>query len=77
MTTPGFLFEGRALRRARLRRHMTQKELEKAAGVNYTTISRLEVGERQTAYMRTIKKLAAALDIDPDDLIIYLDEARS
>lgn len=64
---PGF---GRALRVARDRRRWTQDQLADAAGVRSETISRLEraEGDRQPI-MRTVRRLADALEIDVDELL--------
>jgi transcriptional regulator with XRE-family HTH domain len=57
---------GTRLRDARERRFLTQDELAEAAGVQVVTISRIE-NDRQLGKPRltTIRKLAAALEIDP------------
>ena len=55
----------RATREAKL---LTQIELAERSGVNRSTISDLEVGSRN-AQFRTIRQLAAALDVSPQDLV--------
>jgi transcriptional regulator with XRE-family HTH domain len=47
---------------------MTQRDLEEASGVSRDTIWRLEKG-KTGAQPRTIKKLAAALGVDPRGLL--------
>jgi transcriptional regulator with XRE-family HTH domain len=47
---------------------MTQEDLAKESGVSRDTIWRLEHG-KTGAHPRNIKKLAAALGIDPRDLL--------
>jgi transcriptional regulator with XRE-family HTH domain len=47
---------------------MTQHDLEEASGVSRDTIWRLEKG-KTGAQPRTIKKLAAALGVDPRVLL--------
>ena len=66
---------GERLRAARLRRVWTQDDLARESGVPIVTISRWENGHvaglpRQS----TIRKLAAALDVDPAWLLLG-DEA--
>lgn len=61
------------LRQWRLRQIMTQEELAQKSGVTEATISRLESGN-QDARISTVKKLAAALGIDPKELIVTDDE---
>ncbi len=59
----------RKLRELRQRRVLTLHELEERSGVAYNTIWRLENG-RSGAQPRTIRKLAAALGVDPEELVI-------
>ena len=59
--------DGRAVRNARLRKHLTQKELAEEAGISYPTISRIENGKRQPRWS-TIEKLAKALNVSPQEL---------
>jgi transcriptional regulator with XRE-family HTH domain len=59
----------RKLRELRQRRVLTLHELEERSGVAYNTIWRLENG-KSGAQPRTIRKLAAALGVDPEELVI-------
>lgn len=56
------------LRELRRRRVLTLKELEERSGVAYNTIWRLEKG-KTGAQPRTLRKLAAALGVDPSELV--------
>ena len=56
------------LRELRQRRVLTLHELEERSGVAYNTIWRLENG-RSGAQPRTIRKLATALEVDPEELV--------
>ena len=56
------------LREWRLRKVMTQEELSQLSGVTEATISRLESGQHE-ARISTVRKLAAALGIEPQALI--------
>jgi transcriptional regulator with XRE-family HTH domain len=58
----------RKLRELRQRRVLTLHELEERSGVAYNTIWRLENG-KSGAQPRTIRKLAAALKVDPEELV--------
>jgi len=58
----------RKLRQLRQLRVLTLHELEKRSGVAYNTIWRLENG-RTGAQPRTIRKLAAALGVEPEELV--------
>ena len=59
------------LRRERLRRALTQKELAAKAGVSYVTISRMENGSAGPVKPPTLRKLADALGVAPDLLITW------
>ena len=56
------------LKELRDRRVLTLHELEERSGVSYNTIWRLENG-KTGAQPRTIRKLAAALGVEPEDLV--------
>lgn len=56
------------LRGLRRRRVMTLRELQEKSGVAHKTIWRLENG-RGGAQPRTIRKLAAALGVEPEELL--------
>ena len=57
------------LRELRRRRVLTLEELAKKAGVGRNTIWRLEHGV-MGAQPRTIRKLAKALDVEPEELVV-------
>ena len=57
------------LRELRRLRVLTLRELEEESGVSYNTIWRLENGHRQ-ARPSTIRKLAAALAVEPAELVV-------
>jgi transcriptional regulator with XRE-family HTH domain len=56
------------LRFVRQRRALTQQQLADKAGVNRVTIARLETGS-DDPLPTTVRKLAAALRVDPEDLM--------
>jgi transcriptional regulator with XRE-family HTH domain len=56
------------LRELRRRRVLTLEELAEKAGVGRNTIWRLEHG-LMGAQPRTIRKLAKALDVEPEELV--------
>lgn len=58
---------GVKLKELREDRTLSVRELAKLAGVHFTTIARLE-NEHGGAQPRTIRKLAAALGVDPREL---------
>jgi transcriptional regulator with XRE-family HTH domain len=56
------------LRELRKRRVLTLRELEEVSGVSYNTVWRLENGRSQ-ARPSTIRSLAAALGVEPGELV--------
>ena len=56
------------LRELRRRRVLTLRELEEESGVSYNTIWRIENGYRE-ARPSTIRKLATALGVEPEELV--------
>jgi transcriptional regulator with XRE-family HTH domain len=56
------------LKQLRREQVLSLRELEEKSGVSYNTIWRLEDG-RQGAHPRTIRKLAEALGIEPNELL--------
>ena len=63
----------RKLERARRTHALTQEELAERSGVTRSTISRLEDG-LQEARPSTLRKLAAALGVEPGELIDWPEE---
>ena len=61
------------LRYWRQRRSLSQEELEQASGVSRSTIIKLEAG--RPAWPRTIRKLATALRVKPEELLALTDPA--
>jgi transcriptional regulator with XRE-family HTH domain len=58
----------RELRRIRESKFLTQQELADRAGVALITVNRLE-GGRSEARFPTVRKLAAALGVEPAQLV--------
>ena len=71
MTTimPTMKFVGAKLRRLREERFISQRDLAKRAEVSPTTILHLEKGENPNPRLSTVRKIAEALGIDPNELI--------
>jgi len=59
---------GRRLRELRVARALSQEDLAARAGVAASTIVNLEQGKRGAQYV-TLRKLAGALGIDPEELV--------
>ena len=59
---------GDRLKEARTRSLLTQQELADKAGVGVVTIIRIERNQVEPQF-RNIRKLAAALDIEPEELV--------
>ena len=62
------------LKEWRERRAFSQAELADLAGVSKLTVTRLERPEPATPHPRTVRKLAEALGIDPEDLYLRQEE---
>ena len=60
------------LRALRQQKVLTLRELEERSGVAYNTIWQLENGKRG-AQPRTLRKLADALGVDPEELVTVED----
>ena len=59
---------GERLKQLRRERALSQRDLSRMTGVAFDTISRLETG-KQEAQPKTIRKLAAALGVEPKELM--------
>jgi transcriptional regulator with XRE-family HTH domain len=60
---------GDRLRKVRDKRLLSERELAERAGLSPTTILKLESGRVDEPHPRTIRKLADALKVDPDELV--------
>ena len=67
---------GHRLREARQRAVMTQAELAAAAGVGLNTVNRLENDAIDNPRPGTVRRLAAALGVDPAWLLFGDDEGK-
>ena len=63
-----------ALARLRGRRGLTQRQLANLADLTIETISDIERGDTNRPQLSTIRKLAAALEMDFDELLALLTE---
>ena len=59
---------GKMLRRARMRRKLTQVQLAEKVGVHEMTVSRLERGERQPS-LALLQRLAKVLKVKVGELL--------
>lgn len=53
------------------RAEMTQGELAKKAGVSRATINRIEQGHAESVTFETVNRLARALNVDADVLVVF------
>jgi transcriptional regulator with XRE-family HTH domain len=60
--------DGDRLRRMRAEHALTLRALAEISGVSYDTINKLELG-RRPAHASTIRKLTAALGVEPRELM--------
>lgn len=56
------------VRRLRELRALSQRELAARAGLSVTTVNRIEIGQRKPI-PRTVRKLAGALGVSPEQLL--------
>jgi transcriptional regulator with XRE-family HTH domain len=61
--------DGAKLKRLRERKFLSREELAERVGSHRDHIGRLERGEVTNPRMATIRKLAAALEVDPAELV--------
>jgi DNA-binding Xre family transcriptional regulator len=62
--------DGRRLKRLREARRMTQDDLAKQTGLHYGTVNRIERGKTPHVLRSTMLRLAEALDVQPDELLV-------
>ncbi len=62
------VFIGDRLKDLRVRRALTQEELAAKAGIGKNTVNRIE-RNRAEPHMSTLRKLAAALGVEPSELV--------
>jgi transcriptional regulator with XRE-family HTH domain len=60
--------DGKKVRTARERAFLSKRELAERAGLDRSTIGRIEDGVTEV-YPRTIRKIAEALSVDPASLV--------
>jgi transcriptional regulator with XRE-family HTH domain len=60
--------DGARLRELRRRKMLSLRELEERSGVAFDNINKLE-NERRSAQPRTVRKLARALGVEPEELM--------
>ena len=60
---------GSKLKRIRERRFLRREELAEKVGSHRDHIGRLERDEVENPHMNTIRKLAGALDVEPQELV--------
>jgi transcriptional regulator with XRE-family HTH domain len=62
------VFIGDRLKDLRVRRALTQEELAAKAGIGKNTVNRIERNQAEP-HMSTLRKLAAALGVEPSELV--------
>lgn len=62
-------FVGAKLKEARETRFWSQRDLAREAGVSPTTVMHLETGQNPNPRLSTVRKVADALGIDPNELV--------
>jgi transcriptional regulator with XRE-family HTH domain len=67
---------GEIVRRGRLRKGLSLRQLADQAGLDYSRLSRIEHGTRPAPDLATVRGLARSLDLDPVELLISTGTAR-
>ena len=67
------VFIGDRLKDLRVRRALTQEELAAKAGIGKNTVNRIERNQAEP-HMSTLRKLAAALGVEPSELVTGGDD---
>src|SRR5688572_29553863 len=65
---------GERLRQLRLERKINQRELAARVGIDFTYLSKIENGRMPPPAAATIVKLAAALEVHPDELLLLAEK---
>jgi transcriptional regulator with XRE-family HTH domain len=60
----------KTLRKIREQKGLTQEKLARLADVSNNTVIKIEAGKNQNPTLETLKRLAKALNISVDDLIL-------
>jgi transcriptional regulator with XRE-family HTH domain len=68
------LYIGERLRETRKRKLLTQEQLAERSGVGVATIIRIERNQVEPRGS-TIRKLAVALEVEPDELVRRVEDA--
>lgn len=64
------MYSREKLKKFRKEKHITQKDLAQKSGISYSMVTKLETGEQKNPSLRTLSKIASALDIPVSDLFI-------
>jgi len=62
---------GKCIRELRLQRNMSQGDIFRKTGLERNYLSRLETGKIKDPTIRTVIRIAGALEIDIDELVSY------
>jgi transcriptional regulator with XRE-family HTH domain len=65
------------LRPIRERRQLSREELARLSNTSYFYIVDLEKGRTKNVGYAVVKRLAAALQVEPDDLFLHPDSAKA
>lgn len=65
---------GEKIKKLLLEKEMTQEELARKADIPYATLLKIIGGSVENPTVKTMQKLARALDVSVDDLLIEIEE---
>ena len=60
---------GENIKKVRKKRGLSQDKLSKLADVTHTTLAKIEAGKNDNPTIKTLQKIAKALNVKIDDLI--------
>ena len=69
LSCPSMDIDAEKLRRLRQHQGLSIRELSQKSGISPGAIWKIEAGQRKWAQGRTLRKLAAALEVDPSELL--------
>jgi transcriptional regulator with XRE-family HTH domain len=67
---------GEVIQQLRLQSGLTQEELAVKSGVSYTSLVKIERGQVENPTIKTIQKLASALEVGVDELLRKINEEK-
>lgn len=67
---------GEVVQKLRQDKGLTQEELAVKSGVSYTSLVKIERGQVENPTIKTLKKLADALEVSVDDILSMIENGN-